>query len=255
MPINDTPDGTFPGRSPEPKKDTLENTYQFLKDNQLDIAVCFDGDADRVVFMDKQGFIGFTESVAFLSALAVRRSGKKKVAATVETGKLLDHALADMGVEVVRGKVGDVPVAHLTRKIDAAIGVESIGVYIMPELGLYPNSIAAALSLLASIQDVSEIREFFHKIPTLYLGQHKISCPNEQKESLKKLIVDNPGAFGSGSVNTLDGLRMDFENSWILVRPSGTEPIFRVIAESPSETETERLLEKASVTLRKLAGA
>ena len=53
MPINDTPDGTFPGRSPEPKKDTLENTWQFLKDNRLDIAVCFDGDADRVVFVDK----------------------------------------------------------------------------------------------------------------------------------------------------------------------------------------------------------
>ena len=254
MPINDTPDGTFPGRSPEPNKDTLENTWQFLKDNRLDIAVCFDGDADRVVFMDKEGFIGFTESVAFMSALAVKRSGKKKVAATVETGKLLDNALADMGVEVVRGKVGDVSVAHLAREIDAAIGIESIGVYIMPELGLYPNSIAAALTLLSSVRDISEIRDFFRKVPPLYLGQRKIPCANGKKEALKQMIISNPGAFGSGADNILDGLRMDFGSSWILVRPSGTEPIFRIIAESPSEAETERLLEKADKTLRKMVG-
>ena len=255
FPINDTPDGTFPGRSPEPKKDTLEKTYKYLRDNKLDIAVCFDGDADRVVFIDQEGFIGFTESVAFLSALAVKRSGKKKVAATVETGKFLDKALADMGVEVVRGKVGDVHLAHLTREIDAAIGVEPVGVYIMPELGLYPNSIAAALTLLSSVKDISEIREFVNKIPPLYLGQRKISCTDEKKEALKQLVIDKAHIFGSGTINTMDGLRMDFDSSWILVRPSGTEPIFRIIAESPSENETERLLENASTALRKLAGA
>jgi len=160
-----------------------------------------------------------------------------------------------MGAEIVRGKVGDVHVAHLTREIDAAIGVEPVGVYIMPELGLYPNSIAAALTLLSSIQEISEIRKFFRKIPPLYLEQRKISCPNEKKEAIKQLIIDNPGAFGAGTVNTLDGLRMDFGNSWILVRPSGTEPIFRIIAESPSETETQRLLENAGDVFQRLTGA
>jgi len=253
FPINDTPDGTFPGRSPEPKKDTLEKTYQYLKDNNLDIGICFDGDADRVVFIDKQGFIGFTESVAFLSALAVKRSGKKKVAATGETGKFLDNALADSGVEVVRGKVGDVHVAYLAQEIDAAIGVEPVGVYILPELGLYPNSIAAALILLSSIKDISEIREFINRIPPLYLAQRKISCANDKKEALKKLIIAKAHFFGSGTANILDGLRMDFGSSWILVRPSGTEPVFRIIAESASEVETEKLLDNASATLRKLA--
>jgi phosphomannomutase len=184
----------------------------------------------------------------------VKRSGKKKVAATVETGKFLDNALADSGVEVIRGKVGDVHVAYLAREIDAAIGVEPVGVYILPELGLYPNSIAAALILLSSIEDISEIREFVNRIPPLYLAQRKISCTNDKKEVLKKLIIEKAHLFGSGTVNILDGLRMDFGSSWILVRPSGTEPVFRIIAESPSEIETEKLLDNASATLRKLAG-
>jgi phosphoglucosamine mutase len=254
MTINDTPDGTFPGRSPEPKKETLEKTRQFLDDNHLDIAVCFDGDADRVVFIDREGFIGFTEILAFICALAVKRSGKKKVAATVETGRFLDNALVYLDVEVVRGKVGDVAVALLAREIDAAIGVEPVGVYIMPELGLYPNSIAAALTLLSSIENVSEIREFINNVPPLHLGQRKVPCLNEKKEALKQLIIAKPEVFGYGIVNTLDGLRIDFEQSWILIRPSGTEPIFRIIAESPSAAETERLLEETEAVFLRLAG-
>jgi phosphomannomutase len=91
-------------------------------------------------------------------------------------------------------------------------------------------------------------------VPPLYLGQRKIPCANEKKEALKKAITANPSVFGTGTANVLDGLRMDFGSSWILVRPSGTEPIFRIIAESPSEVETEKLLEDADKTLRKMVG-
>jgi phosphomannomutase len=104
------------------------------------------------------------------------------------------------------------------------------------------------------LKDISEIRDFINKIPPLNLGQRKVSCTNEKKEDLKKLIIQEAQLFGSGKINTLDGLRMDFGDSWILVRPSGTEPIFRIIAESPSETETEKLLNIASATFCKLAG-
>jgi len=137
------------------------------------------------VFVDQQGFIGFTESVAFMSALAVKRSGKKKVAATVETGKLLDMPWPLWGGRLCGAKVGDVPVAHLAREIDAAIGIESIGVYIMPELGLYPNSIAAALTLLSAVKDIFRNQGVFSVIVRRFTGQRKMPCANEKKEALK----------------------------------------------------------------------
>ena len=100
IPVNDEPDGTFPGRSPEPKEDTLQGTIDFLRQHNADLAICFDGDADRVVFCDQEGFLGFNEPIAFISRLAVKKTGKKKVATTVETGNLLDLAVKDLKAEV-----------------------------------------------------------------------------------------------------------------------------------------------------------
>jgi phosphoglucosamine mutase len=205
--INDDPDGLFPNRSPEPTAETLKETISYLRKENADIAVCFDGDADRVVFCDTEGFIGYNEAISFISRLKISGEERrnKNVVTTVETGRLLDYAIEDLGGEVIRGKVGDGYVGHRLKEAGASIGVEQVGVYIMPEMGYYPDSIYAALYLLANIESIREIREFFSKIP-------------------------------------LDGLRLDFENSWILIRASGTEPKIRVIVESEGRGKLERLM-------------
>jgi len=244
LPLNDTPDGHFPGRDPEPKEDTLQGTYEFMKQHGADFAVCFDGDADRVVFMDKAGFIGFNEAVAFISRLAIARNGKKKVAATVETGNLTDLAVRDLGAEVVRGKVGDVCVAHLVRELDAAIGIEPVGVYIIPETGLYPDSMFAALTLLSRINDPGDIRSSLEKVPPLYSMQDRISCPNTHKLPVMEAVKQGAAEFNPHYINSLDGLRLEFDDSWLLIRASGTEPLIRVNAESCYEPETKTLLER-----------
>lgn len=244
IPVNDEPDGNFPGRPSEPTGKTLKGTVDFLREKDADIAVCFDGDADRVVFCDREGFLGFTEMVTFISWLAVKNSGKKKVAATIEVGKLMDLALEDVGAEVVRGKVGDVYLAHLVRESDAAIGVEDVGVYIMPEMGCYPESMVAPLTLLSSISSPAEIREFFKKFPRFSLGKEKVSCPNELKESAMELIGKRAPSLNPNEINPLDGVRLDFDDSWMLIRASGTEPIIRVMTEAASESETQKLVDE-----------
>ena len=246
IPVNDEPDGLFPGRNPEPREDTLAGTVEFLRQQNADLAVCFDGDADRVVFCDKEGFLGFTEVIAFISRLAVKESKKRKVATTVETGKLLDLALRDLGVEVVRGRVGDVSVAYLAQELDAAIGVEPVGVYIMPEVGYYPDSLFATLTLLNRIKEVAEIRDFFKDMPQLFLGQRKFPCPNGLKAVVIERIEENTGFFGTSQLNTLDGLRFEFDDSWMLIRASGTEPAIRVIAESTSKSQTDELIKEGT---------
>jgi phosphoglucosamine mutase len=240
--VNDLPDGRFPGRSSEPKEDTLQGTIKFLKQKNADLAICFDGDADRVVFCDQKGFLGFNEMIAFISKCVIRSSGKKIVATTVETGMLLDMAIRELHGEVIRGKVGDVYAAHLSRDNDAALGVESVGVYILPEIGYYPDSIFAALVLLGAITDIREIRDFISSLPPLHFYKDKVACPNEMKALVMERMKDKTASFNPARLNDLDGLRLEFGDAWMLIRASGTEPAIRVLAESPSEGRARSLL-------------
>ena len=255
IPINDEQNGLFPGRSPEPKEDTLQSTVNFLKQHNADLAICFDGDADRVVFCDKEGFLGFNEPIAFISRLVVKKTGRKKIATTVETGTLLDLAVKDLGVEVVRGRVGDVAVAHLAQELDAALGVEQVGVYIIPEAGYYPDSIFASLILLSQLSDAGEIRQFFQDIPRLFFEKTKVFCPDELKELVMARVKEKAQLFAPDEINTLDGLRLEFPDSWMLIRASGTEPVIRVISESTSQTQTAELISKGKKLVKSLVEA
>jgi phosphomannomutase/phosphoglucomutase len=252
IPVNDEPDGLFPGRSPEPKADTLQGTVNFLRQHNADLAICFDGDADRVVFCDKEGFLGFNEPIAFISRLAVKRTGKKKIATTVETGTLLDLAVKDLGVEVARGRVGDVAVAYLAQELNAALGVEQVGVYIIPEAGYYPDSIFASLILLSQLSHAGEIRQFFQVIPRLFFEKAKVSCPDELKELVMSKLKEKAHLFAPNEINTLDGLRLEFPDSWMLIRASGTEPVIRVVSESTSQAQTDELVSKGKELVQSL---
>ncbi|MFA5063946.1 MAG: hypothetical protein WC566_00580 [Dehalococcoidia bacterium] len=251
--INDTPDGRFPGRSPEPKEETLQKTIKFLRQKNADLAICFDGDADRVVFCDQTGFLGFNEMIAFISRAAVKSSGKQLIATTVESGMLLDLAIKDLGGKVIRGKVGDVYAAHLAQDNDAALGVESVGVYILPQAGFYPESIFAALTLLRSIKHVSDIRSFLATLPPLFFLKDKLACANENKSNVMAKVRQQSDKLSAASLNDLDGLRFEFAEGWLLIRASGTEPAIRVLAEASSQQHARSLLNMALSVLKDAA--
>lgn len=240
--VNDVGDGRFPGRRPEPREDTVEGTIDFLRREKGDLAVCFDGDGDRVVFCDRDGFLGLNEMVAFIARLVVKETGKKRVATSVETGRLLDLAVADLGAEVVRGMVGDVDVAYLARDIDAALGVEGVGVYVIPEVGYYPDSMFAALKLISRLGDPRGIRDFLGRMPRLFFERSKIQCPDDLKEGVMMAVRKRAHLFGADRMNIMDGLRLEYDDAWMLIRASGTEPFIRVVAESPARSRTVKLL-------------
>jgi phosphoglucosamine mutase len=246
LPLNDTPDGRFPSRPSEPRADTLGKTIEYLQDQNADLAVCFDGDADRVVFCDKQGFLGYNEMIAFLSYIVADKAPNKVVATTVETGWLLDRAVEKAGGTVVRGKVGDVAVAHLVKEHAACIGVEQVGVYILPDIGMHPDTLYASLFLLKNIQNCSEIRDFISSLPPMYFEKKGIACPNAKKHAVMKAVEAGITGFDADTVTLLDGIRLEFSDSWLLIRPSGTEPLIRVICESESASRMKTLLNEGT---------
>ncbi len=234
--VNDTADGDFPGRGSEPSAETLTATCEAVRASGAGLGACFDGDADRVVFCDHDGFLGLDEMVAFVARQRVKQTSRRVLATTVEAGLLPQLALERVGGCVVRGKVGDVAVAHLTRETGAALGAESIGVYIFPEQGLYPDSFAAVLHVLGMLTEPSAVRHFIASLPRLHLVKRKVRCPSACRAAVMESVVARlAGALAASAdvtVATIDGVRLDLPGAWLLVRPSGTEPVIRVTAEA-----------------------
>lgn len=251
--INDTFDGNFPNRNPEPTEETLKDTISLLRKKDLDIAICFDGDGDRVVFCDQQGFIGYNEAISFLARCKILNSRNTKVVTTVETGYLLDKSIEDIGGTVIRGKVGDGNVAHLTKNNNATIGIEQVGHYIIPEIGYHPDVFFPALFLLENLDKISDIRDFFKEIPTLYYLKKGIDVQDSAKFEIVNNIKGYLDELKFDNVNSLDGIRIEFEDSWILIRASGTQPMIRVIVESGSKKKLNEYIEWGVALVNKFA--
>lgn len=254
--VNDQPDGLYPGRGAEPSAAALRGTCAALRSSGADLAVCFDGDADRVVFCDREGFLGLDETVAFVAQHRVRQTARRSLATTVETGLLPSFALAQEGAVVVRGKVGDVAVAHLTREMEAALGAETVGVYIFPEQGLYPDSLIAVLHLCAMLREGSGIRKFVASLPRLHLVKRKVNCPRAVMAGVMgrvdEVLCEALNVPPEAVLNRTDGLRVEMPDSWVLVRPSGTEPAVRVTVESVEPARADRLAVGADAVVTRL---
>ena len=254
--INDTPDGLFRGRGSEPSALALHGTCAALRASGAHLAACFDGDADRVVFCDREGFLGLDETVAFVAQHAVRQSARRSFATTVETGLLPQYAVEEVGGHTIRGRVGDVAVAHLVREHDAALGAETVGVYIFPEQGLYPDSMVAVLRVLATLPDPAGIRRFVSALPHVHLVKRKVRCPSALKcqvmSRLDEVLIDALDVPADVTVNRTDGVRLEMPEAWVLVRPSGTEPVVRVTTESIDPARADYLALGADAIVTRL---
>ena len=122
-------------------------------------------------------------------------------------------------------------------------------------MGYYPDSIFASLFLLSQLSDASEIRQFFQGIPRLSFEKERISCPNELKELVMTQVKEKAHLFAPDAINTLDGLRLEFPDCWMLIRASGTEPAIRVVSESTSKAKADDLVSKGKELVQNLVEA
>jgi phosphoglucosamine mutase len=213
---------------------------------RADIGFGFDGDGDRMMAVDEKGRVPSPDRV--LAAYA------RHVVEANEGGVVVTHVGASMSVEdvveaaggtVVRTKVGDVHVAEAMGEHDAVFGGEPVGAWIHPEVHLCPDGILSALKLMMALEaEGKTLSEFIGDIPEYPTLRDKVQCQNKEKEAAMESMLKIEGEFGEvKDVYTVDGIRLQLEDGWVLIRPSGTEPMIRITVEAHDRARAEQLLE------------
>lgn len=240
--LNAQPDGRFPGRKSEPHADSLEGLMALVEASDADLGIAHDGDADRMMAVDDTGSFVSGDELLALFARAVVTAGDR-VAAPVNTSLLVDDALAAQDASVVRTKVGDGFVASATTEDGVVFGGEPSGAWIWPDETLCPDGPLAAVKLaelIAANGPLSEQRDELGAYP-LRRESFEVADKAAVFGRVVELVVD---AFGS--VETLDGVRVSTDSGWLLIRPSGTQPLIRVTAEARTSEECARLFEEGA---------
>lgn len=241
-------DGTFSGRKSEPKEENLGALIKKVKADGADLGLAQDGDADRCTFIDDRGeFVPGDESFAIVADHVVREAGGGTVCTPVSTSSLLDEVVDAAGGRVVTTAVGSPIVARRMFEEDAVFGGEENGGLIFPAMQHCRDgamSAAAMLEILAARDTtLSALRD---ALPEYHVVKRSFECPEDRKTGLLKRLKEAYGTRDDVRVDDTDGVKVYYEDgAWVLIRPSGTEPIYRVYAESKDASRAEDLAREA----------
>ncbi len=250
--LNANIDGTFPGRMPEPRPENLEELARTVKAVGADLGVAFDGDADRSIFVDENGQIYMGDKTfAVVEKHFLIENPNSKIVTPVSSSTLIKDIADAYKGEIVWTKVGSVTVSQKMKEIKAKLGgEENGGVFYGPHQAVRDGAMTTALILNIMAETGEKLSKLIAEQPQYFIEKGKVECPEDKKEKLlEKLLEQVKGA----NVSTLDGVKIWFEDkSAILVRPSGTEPVYRLYAEAKNQKKALKLVEDYSAKLRKI---
>lgn len=253
--IHDWRDVTFGGKSPEPGEDHLEELREAVTSKKLTLGLATDGDGDRFGIIDAGGqFITPNQLVALLTDyLAESRGWTQGVARSVATSHLVDRVAKDRGLKLYETPVGFKFIGELINKDEIILGgEESAGLSIR---GHYPEKDGILACLLAAeavaargASLTQQLDDLYQRVGKLESGRIGVKLTPEINGKLKGKLAQEPSEIGGRAIETInrmDGVKFIFaDQSWMLMRPSGTEPMVRIYAESESKDDLEELLEE-----------
>jgi phosphoglucomutase len=253
--LHDWRDVTFGGAAPEPGEEHIGDLKKLVVEKNLTLGLATDGDADRFGVIDSNGeFITPNQLVALLTDyLYESRGWQQGVARTVATSHLVDRVARDRNIKLFETPVGFKFIGELINKDEIILGgEESAGLSIR---GHYPEKDGILACLLAAeavaargISLTEQLNELYGRVGKLESGRIGVKLTDEVAAKLKEKLAQEPTDIGGRkieNINRIDGVKFLFANdAWMLMRPSGTEPMVRIYAESENKKDVEDLLEQ-----------
>ena len=240
--LNSYPDGLFPGHYSEPVESNLSELKKAVVTNHADIGAAHDGDADRCVFITEEGkYLTGDISLALLSKYAVQiAKGKKTVVTTVATSSMVSDVVIKEGGEIELTAVGSPIVARKMMMNGGIIGGEDNGGIIFADHQYCRDGAMAIVRMLEIVAKNGPLQKMVDTLPKYQTIKNVLSCPDDLKKTIITRLLDR---HKDDNINTLDGLRIDYDDGWVILRPSGTEPKFRITSESKDVRLSEKRAE------------
>ena len=241
------PNGQFP-HNPEPLKEHLGALSEKVIETRADLGIVVDPDVDRLAFMDENGEIFGEEYTLVACADYVLSKKSGNTVSNMSSTRALRDVTEKHGGSYFSSAVGEVNVVTKMKEVDAVIGGEGNGGIIDPQLHYGRDSLigtALFLSLLSGLElSVSELKKTY---PEYFMSKGKIEL--EPSMEVDHLLNEIKKKYTDTKPNTIDGIKIDFENSWVHLRKSNTEPIIRVYTEAPSQLEADNLMNRFKAEL------
>ena len=241
------PNGQFP-HNPEPLKEHLGALSEKVIETGSDLGIVVDPDVDRLAFMDENGEMFGEEYTLVACADYVLSKKSGNTVSNMSSTRALRDVTEKHGGSYFSSAVGEVNVVTKMKEVDAVIGGEGNGGIIDPQLHYGRDSLigtALFLSLLSGLElSVSELKKTY---PEYFMSKGKIEL--EPSMEVDHLLNEIKKKYTDTKPNTIDGIKIDFENSWVHLRKSNTEPIIRVYTEAPSQLEADNLMNRFKAEL------
>jgi len=250
--INANLDGTFPGRLPEPNAENLGGFGSTVKVLCADLGVAYDSDADRSIFVDEKGnVISGDASFALIEKYFLEKYPGEKIVTSVSSSRLIKDVADEHGGLIIWTKVGSVTVSRTMQRIGAKLGGEEYGgIFYGPHQPVRDGAMAVAMVLDILTKTGRRLSKLIGELPRYYVQSTRVPCPERLKQRVMEELTEQTKAF---QVDTIDGVKVWYEDkSGILVRPSGTESVFRLYAEAKTAVRAKQLVKEYSSRVRKI---
>jgi phosphomannomutase len=241
------PEGFFL-HEPEPTAENLRELCPMVRHRGADVGFALDPDADRLALIDEQGrYLGEERTLALAARFRLGRE-RGPVVINMSTSRVTADVAAQLGCPCHRAAVGEANVADKMLEVGAVFGGEGNGGVIDPRVGLVRDPfLGMGLILNLMAETGRKLSELAAELPAYHIVKDKYTVPRERLPQLFEALA---GRWPGAEVNRVDGLRLDWADRWLHVRPSNTEPIVRVIAEAPRPADAEELCREVGELLR-----
>ena len=241
--LNSQPDGFFPGRDPEPIEENLQELISVVKELGADIGLAHDGDADRTICIDEKGnFVLGDKTFTLVEKQMLKENNGGTIVTTVATSQAIYDVAEEFNGEVIATAVGDLLVARKLKDTDGLFGGEENGGLIFPDFVYGRDAVMTVAKILEIVAKESKpSSELVAELPVYYASKMKIECPDDEKEFVMTSIADEIKTTTDFELDLTDGVKILKDDGWVIIRPSGTEPIFRCFAESDSQDKADEM--------------